>query len=813
MSEHWLYRDELSFLDTLNTDFHVISCSSSQNDVNQRWKRGQGGVAIFIRKDLVARELHTASDRIVAATISIGEIILVIVAVYFPSTNYSSEQFINTLDSLEQFCIEQKSRGQHLVLLGDFNAHVKEPSLSQDWNSRGRKLKLFCDKLNIVPANISPVCEFPRFTYISRFGNSIVDYVIIENELLKYVQAIEVLNEHPDNVVFHQPLSLELCLPFIEKTTLKSETKYLYEKISWKRCTPEDIENYRSRLRIFLQERLDKNPSDVNLFCDALANAIKFADLPLPRVKFKSALKPYWTDKLKSLRKLVMAARAEWISWGSPRCCTNNLYKHYKKLKCEYRRKQRKASWEFEQKEFSNIANLNETDHDMLWKLLNSRVGKGKQNKKSNILVFNDETVTDPQKIVNLWADYYESLFSPLHEGSFNYEFFSEVNKKVDEVLEASASNVDYTFSTSLTVTEIAAVIQRLPNGKSPGYDGITYEHLKYGGEIITQILLKLYNCITEIEEIPKSFKLAIKIPIPKKNKEVRSFDNHRGISLLTSFNKVLERIVLSRLQKNPNNSHHSLQGGYQKEQDALTTCFVIDEVIKHCCEENEKVYVAYMDISKAFDTMWINGMLYKLYYNKNISGKAWRLIRHWYLDMQEFVFIEGTTSRTYELFQGTRQGGVLSPWLFLVFIDDLIQELDRINAGISLNSVCYGSPMFADDLTMLSRMKPGLDRMLQTAWNFCRMWRFNFNLKNTVILTFGESKMEHDTNRERRLWKLGSSALLELQVWSNLGKTWHIFKDNLVFISNALQKGREACYTLVGMGARHWGDKSFHFV
>lgn len=139
------------------------------------------------------------------------------------------------------------------------------------------------------------------------------------------------------------------------------------------------------------------------------------------------------------------------------------------------------------------------------------------------------------------------------------------------------------------------------------------------------------------------------------------------------------------------------------------------------------------MDISKAFDTMWIDAMLYKLYYNKGISGKAWRLIKDWYKNMKEFVFIGGKTSRTYTLKQGTRQGGVLSPWLFLVFIDDLIEELNRINAGISLYSTYYGSPMFADDLTMLSRMKSGLDRMLQTAWEYSKKWCFNFNEKKTV--------------------------------------------------------------------------------
>lgn len=109
---------------------------------------------------------------------------------------------------------------------------------------------------------------------------------------------------------------------------------------------------------------------------------------------------------------------------------------------------------------------------------------------------------------------------------------------------------------------------------------------------------------------------------------------------------------------------------------------FTIDEVVNHCCEEKEKVYAAYMDI-----TMWIDAMLYKLHYNKVIVGKTWRLIKNWYMDMKKFVFIGGKASRTYNLHHGTRQGGVLSPWLFLVLINVLIEGLKNTKAGIFLGT------------------------------------------------------------------------------------------------------------------------------
>ena len=97
------------------------------------------------------------------------------------------------------------------------------------------------------------------------------------------------------------------------------------------------------------------------------------------------------------------------------------------------------------------------------------------------------------------------------------------------------------------------------------------------------------------------------------------------------------------------------------------------------------------MDISKAFDTMWINGMLYKIYQNMGITGKMWRLIRNWYTNMKEFVVVDGQSSRVYEVAQGTKQGGILSPYLFLVFINDLMKELNNTNARVFISGVYFG--------------------------------------------------------------------------------------------------------------------------
>ena len=93
------------------------------------------------------------------------------------------------------------------------------------------------------------------------------------------------------------------------------------------------------------------------------------------------------------------------------------------------------------------------------------------------------------------------------------------------------------------------------------------------------QKVVVLHNKIVELEYIPKNFKLGVKIPIPKGGKICASkFHDHRGITLLCSFNKMFERIVLKRLQQKLRCQPHPLQGAYQAEHDALTTSFIIDD-------------------------------------------------------------------------------------------------------------------------------------------------------------------------------------------------------------------------------------------
>ena len=163
----------------------------------------------------------------------------------------------------------------------------------------------------------------------------------------------------------------------------------------------------------------------------------------------------------------------------------------------------------------------------------------------------NGRSISQPDEIARLWANYYESLLTPeLNTIDFDDKFKGYIDNEVSEITKNSIVDIDDIFQHPITETEIKNILTSLPNNKAPGHDGTTYEHVRFSGEVLVKKLVVLYNKIVELEYIPKNFKLGIKIPISKAGKICASkFDDHRGITLLCSFKKIFERIVLKRLQ------------------------------------------------------------------------------------------------------------------------------------------------------------------------------------------------------------------------------------------------------------------------
>ena len=109
---------------------------------------------------------------------------------------------------------------------------------------------------------------------------------------------------------------------------------------------------------------------------------------------------------------------------------------------------------------------------------------------------------------------------------------------------------------------------------------------------------------------------------------------------------------------------------------------------------------MAFIDVAKAYDTVWLDGLWWTLH-RKGVCGPVWRLLKNWYASTTSCVTVEGAITNPFPVLQGVKQGGVLSPLLYIVFINGLFERMAQHNLGISiLQPPTYtGTLLYADDM------------------------------------------------------------------------------------------------------------------
>ena len=191
----------------------------------------------------------------------------------------------------------------------------------------------------------------------------------------------------------------------------------------------------------------------------------------------------------------------------------------------------------------------------------------------------------------------------------------------------------------------------KLPNGKAGSPDGLLYEHLKYAGDSAYVYLTRIFNAIRELEDVPDSSATGIIISLFKgKKKSKYSKDNYQGITLLNVVGKLFERIILNHSMPffKKSGFPNELQFAYQKSRSSIFASFVLQEATLDAIENGSKIYSCFLDSAKVFDTVWVDGLFFKLF-NLGIQGKTWWLLRKWYEKMTCCVANNGCVSALFQ--------------------------------------------------------------------------------------------------------------------------------------------------------------------
>ena len=295
----------------------------------------------------------------------------------------------------------------------------------------------------------------------------------------------------------------------------------------------------------------------------------------------------------------------------------------------------------------------------------------------------------------------------------------------------ATVTPLDTINTIITTPQEVESVLKSLPIGKATGPDLINNRLLKELAESLSLPLCELFNFSLAKGKFPSIWKQANVTPVFKKN-DPSCPSNYRPISLLSAAGKVLEKIVFKYLL-NFFRDHQvitTLQSGFIPGDSTVNQLVDIYNTFCKALDEGKEVRAVFCDISKAFDRVWHKGLLYKLKY----VGVTDSLL-HWCSDYlanrKQRVVIPGACSDWLPVTAGVPQGSILGPLLFLLYINDIV---DNIKATIRL---------FADDTSLYiivdnpHNTAGQLNTDLQMIHQWATQWLVTFNPTKSESIIF----------------------------------------------------------------------------
>ena len=363
-------------------------------------------------------------------------------------------------------------------------------------------------------------------------------------------------------------------------------------------------------------------------------------------------------------------------------------------------------------------------------------------------------SVTEPAEVVEELAKHWEEL------GKCTYW---DNDHQVGQRELGGEDNGD--MCEKVTWQEVLCLRRYLQRGKAPGPDGILNEMILYGGFRLIESLTQLLNIAIDEECVPSDWRKSYVVPLFKSgDTEVAS--NYRGIALGSCVAKVFTRCLTRRLGEFAEDRILTeAQGWFRGKRSCADQILVLRGVCELRRRRRKGTYLAFLDVSKAYDTVWREGLWEKMR-RYGVTQKFVRVCQGLYEEVEASVVLDGEQSRWFKVEKGLRQGCPLSPLLYSIYVMGMVEELEDSGLGVKEEEVWCGALLYADDIVLLAESPDELQRMLDTVGEYAEEWRFTFN---AVKSKDGQVEVE----RGRLVWELLARPGLEhaAEVWWPGGK------------------------------------------
>lgn len=644
----------------------------------------KGGVATYVKQNI----RHSALETISTPMVQCAPIVL------FPSNGNSNPIIITpiycppvyqwTSDHFNRLFMKIGSllQGSRLLVCGDWNA-------KHTWWGNVRSCLRGRTLINAIHRrehlNILATGGATHFPYARRNRPSAIDFAVYEgfqNETLRTFSTVDLDSDH-------LPIHINLELTAIPQNSTNIQL------LRWNT----NIQTFQRHLEDTISLDLEINTfSDIDEAIIKLNNDIRIsaAAATPTNTSNRTVQGPNRIQLSDTSRRLLLLKRQQKLI---------NLTQHTAASQKLYRKTQnqlKKSLIKDKAKQLNIILEQVDTADryrlQKLWQLTN----KIKRQPEPNWPLKTQLSINLPprwtktsQDKTNTFAEHLEQRFSPilLNEDADRRAINNELELNKQRLLL-------YTNNHSprpICAGEISQIIEALPPKKSPGWDLINNKILKSLPAKAIDLLTIIFNSILKLGYFPQQWKLAMVSMVLKPGKCVNSVDSYRPISLLCSFSKLFERLLMDRLfeidefvSAIPNH-----QFGFRKDHGTDQQLFRVTQFILKAFEARNYCSAVYIDISEAFDRVWHTGLLLKL--SKLLPFCLYKVLES-YLIGRSFL-IKGpnaTKSSVRQILAGVPQGSVLGPILYTIYSSDMPLPIQRYGHEHMLST-------FADDTVILA--------------------------------------------------------------------------------------------------------------
>lgn len=665
---------ETHFLPTDRYDFNLPNYTLYNG--YSRMDRRQGGVCLYLRNKWPHFQVPLNTQlQAVACSVRIGTTRFTICSLYLPPTERL------TFDDLSALCLQLP---QPFMICADANSrHFLWGADRCD--SRGNIWEQVIRRFALNVVNNGCPTRLDEYTGLW----SHIDITLCTSDVGQYMEW-----HVDDDLVSSDHCPIDISYTRNQRITRPvSDTTFRWNlnKANWAEFSD----------KCDLQFNDDLGPDNCACMTTAILDAAKLA-IPV-RVGTGKYNCPWWNDDCKAAIRLRKRALNRFR-----RSRQNALLMEYKKAKAKARqviRKAKKDSWQNFIDQF-----IHTTPISRLWDIIRRFTKKERFHRPLPVLRVGRDMVDDPLEVGNMLGQFFSDISS-----SDNYRpVFREHLRFMTDSLPDFSSDNDEVYNADFTLHELRQAIS-LSGNTSVGPDSLHYAFFKHMNDSQLLEILKLFNYIWRTGLFPVAWRHSTLIPILKPGKSGERVDSYRPIQLTSCLSKLMERIIAKRLAwyVQHKNMLSQYQSAFRKSRCTADHLIRFESEVRQGFFYNKYTLAVFLDLKSAYNLTSTVALLTKMY-SLGFRGRLMTFLQG-YLRQRTFQVHNSVLSDTFVQDNGLVQGGVLSPLLFNIMINDIFAELP---ADISC-------ALFADDcsLWVQGRRPLLLIEKMQTALNSVCQW------------------------------------------------------------------------------------------